>query len=230
MLFNPNSLLENSYIPIYGITLAVAMFRYPKYFDTALKYFPILLLYTFFNETLGTLIYKYDAFSLTVNSLYIDYYYVIYNIYNIVFFVYFLYLFRSYTENLAFKKLAKYFIYIFLGVVLVNLFVQDFFLEYQYLTFFTGTAFLVIIVSQYLYEDWTNRQAGLRKKNILFWLGTGLLLYHICYLPIKAIRYYNGLYNLSENPELRKIHLTLILITYIIFIVGFIRMKKKLVR
>ena len=206
------------------------MIRYPKYFDTALKYFPILLLYTFLNDLLGTLIYKYDAFSLAFNSLYNEFYFVIYNIYNIVFFLYFLYLFRKYIENRKFRIAIKIAGFLFLAIALINPFFQDFFLEYQYLTFFIGTIFLIITTAQYLHEDWRNRKVGLKTMNILFWIGSGLLFYHLCYLPIKVIRYYNGIFGYSENPLLRPIHLTLILIMYILFIVGFVRMKKRLIR
>ncbi|PKA97177.1 hypothetical protein B0O79_0827 [Flavobacteriaceae bacterium MAR_2009_75] len=222
--------LENSFVPIYGVTLVIAMVRYPKYFDTSLKYFPILLLYTFFNELLGDLIYKYDTFSLAFNALYNDSYFVIYNIYNIVFFLYFLYLFRNYIENRQFRKWVKIASFSFLAIALINPLFQDFFLEYQYLTFFIGTIFLIITTAKYLHEDWCNRKVGLKTMNILFWMGSGLLFYHLCYLPIKIIRYYNGFYGFSENPLLRPIHLTLILIMYILFIVGFIRMKKRLIR
>ncbi|SHJ22009.1 hypothetical protein [Pseudozobellia thermophila] len=222
--------LENSFVPIYGITLVVAMVRYPKYFDTSLRYFPILLLYTFLNDLLGDLIYRYDSFSLAFNDLYNDYYFVIYNIYNIVFFLYFLYLFRNYIESRRFRKWIKHAALVFLIVSLINPFFQDFFLEYQYLTFFVGSIFIIICISRYLYEDYKNIKAGLKTMNVLFFIGTGLLIYHICYLPIKAIRYCNGIMGLLENPWLRRIHLILILIMYSLIIIGFLRMKKRLIR
>lgn len=230
MLAGIDNFLENSFIPIYGITLIIAMYRYPKYFETSLKYIPILILYTFLNDLLGDLIYKYDAFSLTVNSLYNDYYYVIYNIYNIVFFIYFVFLFYHHIENLACKKVIKYIGLGFLVVSLINPLFQNFFLEYQYPTFFTGSILLIFCISRYLYEDFQERKAGVKKKNILFYLGWGLLIYHVCYLPIKLTRFYNGITDNLEAPFLRRIHLILILIMYTLFIVGFLKMKKRLVR
>lgn len=222
--------LENSFVPIYGITLVMAMIRYPKYFDTSLKYFPILLLYTFLNDLLGDLIYKYDSFSLAFNEVYNDYYFVIYNIYNIVFFLYFLYLFRNYIESRRFRKLIKYAALTFLAASFINPFFQDFFLEYQYLTFFVGSVFIIVCIARYLYEDYKNRKAGLKTKNILFFIGTGLLVYHVCYLPIKAIRFCNGIMGLLESPWLRRIHLSLILVMYGLISFGFLRMKKRLIR
>lgn len=225
-----DNFLENSFVPIYGITLIVAMYRYPKYFDTTLKYIPILILYTFLNDLLGDLIYKYDAFSLTVNLLYNDYYFVIYNIYNIVFFAYFVFLFFQHIESLRCKKVIRLIGLLFLVVSLVNPLFQNFFLEYQYPTFFTGSILLIFCISRYLYEDYKERVAGVKEKNILFFLGWGLLIYHISYLPIKAIRFYNGITGNLEAPLLRRVHLILILVMYTLFIVGFLKMKKRLVR
>lgn len=225
-----DNFLENSFVPIYGITLIVAMYRYPKYFDTTLKYIPILILYTFLNDLLGDLIYKYDAFSLTVNLLYNDYYFVIYNIYNIVFFAYFVFLFFQHIESLRCKKVIRLIGLLFLVVSLVNPLFQNFFLEYQYPTFFTGSILLIFCISRYLYEDYKERVAGVKEKNILFFLGWGLLIYHISYLPIKGIRFYNGITGNLEAPLLRRVHLILILVMYTLFIVGFLKMKKRLVR
>lgn len=120
---------------------------------------------------------------------------------------------------------------VFLVVSLVNPLFQNFFLEYQYPTFFTGSILLIFCISRYLYEDYKERVAGVKEKNILFFLGWGgLLIYHISYLPIKAIRFYNGITGNLEAPLLRRVHLILILVMYTLFIVGFLKMKKRLVR
>lgn len=216
-----DSLLENSFVPIYGATLVVAMMRYPKYYDTSLKYFPILILYTFLNELLGELIFTYDSFSLAFNNLYSDNYLVIYNIYNIIFFLYFLYLFRSYIQNKKYKTLIKYAGLIFLIVSLINPFYQNFFLEYQRLIFFVGSFTLIGCIVLYLMDNSKHP----KQNNILLWLGIGLLIYHLGYFPIKVLRYYNELEGIVENPNMRRIHLFLILVMYTSFIIGFIKMK-----
>lgn len=219
-----DSLLENSFVPIYGATLIIAMIRYPKYFDTSLKYFPILILYTFLNELLGELIFKYDSFSLAFNNLYSDNYLVIYNIYNIIFFLYFLYLFRSYIQNKKYKTLIKYAGIIFLIVCIVNPFYQNFFLEYQRLIFLVGSLTIMGCILLYLIDN----SKKPKQNNILLWIGAGLLIYHIGYFPIKVLRYYNELEGIVENPNMRRSHLSLILIMYTSFIIGFIKMKGRL--
>lgn len=224
-----DSFLENSFVLIYAITLIVAMARYPKYFDTALKYFPILILYTFLNELLGELIHRYDTFSLAFNNLYSDTYIVIYTLYNIVFFLYFYFLFRTYTENTTHRTLIKYGGVFFIATCFINPIIQDIFKEYQYLIFFSGALILISCVLMYLKEQ-VGVTAGKLKNNILFWIASGLLIYHIGYLPIKLHRYLNEQVGLTESPYLKYVHLLLIVTMYGSFIIGFLRMKKRLAK
>lgn len=223
------TLVENSFVLIYGVTFVVAMMRYPKYFDTSLKYFPILILYTLLNELLGVLIYKYDTFSLAFNNLYSDNYIVIYTIYNIMFFFYFFHLFRSYVDNLKFKALIKYGSILFLASCLINPFFKNVFYEYQYLIFFSGALILLISVTLYIREQ-TENGIGNLKNNVLFWIAIGLLVYHIGYIPIKVLRYQNELTGQIEEPHVRHIHLFLLLIMYTCFSIGFLRMKRRLAK
>lgn len=224
-----DTFLENSFVPVYGITFIVAMVRYPKYFHTSLKYFPILLLYTFLNELLGDLIYKYDSFSLAFNNLYSDSYIIIYTIYNVGFFLYFFYLFRSYIQNLGFRTFIKYGSFLFLLACLINPFFQDLFNEYQYLIFFSGALILMFCIILYLQEQ-VKKPVRVIKNNVLFWIAIGLLIYHMAYVPIKVLRYQNELTGITEEPYIRHIHLSLILIMYTCFLIGFIRMKKRLAK
>ncbi|KKN41600.1 hypothetical protein LCGC14_0721670 [marine sediment metagenome] len=205
------------------------MMRYPKYFDTSLKYFPILILYTLLNELLGVLIYKFDTFSLEFNNMYSDNYIVIYTIYNILFFLYFFYLFRFYITNEAFKKLIKYGSMFFLATCLINPVFQNLYTQYQYFIFFSGALLLIMSVLLYIKEQKENGFQNL-KNNVLFWIGLGLLLYHVGYIPIKVIRFQNELTGQTEISTLRTIHFMLLVFMYTCFIIGFLRLKKRLPR
>lgn len=205
------------------------MLRYPKYFETSLKYFPILILYTLFNELLGDLIYKYDAFSLAFNNLYSDNYIIIYTIYNVLFFTYFLYLYRFYVENSRFKTLIKYGGILFLATCIINPFFQNIYDQYQYLIFFVGAIMLIISVLFYLKEQVASNTQNL-KDNVLFWIAIGLLFYHIGYIPIKVLRYQNELSGQNEMYFIRHVHFFLIVFMYTCFIIGFLRMKKRLAK
>lgn len=224
-----DTFLENSFVLIYGVTFVVSIIRYPKYFDTSLKYFPILILYTLLNEMLGVLIYNYDTFSLAFNNLYSDNYIIIYTIYNITFFLYFIYLFRYYVENLKAKAFIKYGSILFLISCFINPFFKNIFNEYQYLIFLTGSLILLICVGLYLREQIINSIGNL-KNSVLFWIATGLLVYHSGYIPIKLVRYHNELTGQTEEPYVRYIHLFLLITMYTCFIIGFIRMKKQLAK
>ncbi len=218
--------LENSFILIYGVTFIVSMIRYPKYFDTSLKYFPIVILYTFLNECLGILIYKYDTFSLAFNNLYSNNYTIIYTIYNIGFFLYFFYLFRTYLQNSGYRTIIRFSSFLFIAACLINPFFQNIYDEYQYIIFFSGALILILCVILYIDEQIKKRTGDL-KNNVLFWIALGLLLYHMGYIPIKLQRYQNELKGATEEPYLKYIHLFLILVMYVCFIIGFLRMKKR---
>src|SRR5665811_588980 len=116
----------NAYIPIYGITLLVSLYRYPKYYDSKLNYLPILFIYTFLNELLGKLITNYEEFSLVSSDTYSDYNWLIFNIYTIVFYLYFYYIFWCYVESKRRKRIIFYGAILFLTVTITNAFLQKF--------------------------------------------------------------------------------------------------------
>lgn len=221
-----DSFLQNSFLPIYGITLVFAMIRYHRYFDTSLKYFPVLILYTLLNELLGVLVGKYDYFSFAFNNLYNEVNIIIYNIYDIVFFLYFYYLFWCYISKLVYRNLIKYAAMVFLIAVVINIFSQSFLLVHQQLTYFIGSIILIGCIIMYLQQISKNLNTKPLRKDILYWISIGLLVFHLGYIPIKIFRYYYLLEG-QENPNIRRIHLFLVLIMYTCFIIGFIRMKGK---
>ena len=55
-------LRDNLSLILYGVALALSVFRYGKYFDSILKYFPILIGYTLLTEILGMLIKRKEEF------------------------------------------------------------------------------------------------------------------------------------------------------------------------
>ncbi|MEM6540217.1 MAG: hypothetical protein AAF634_03605, partial [Bacteroidota bacterium] len=65
----------------------MSVFHYRKYFDTVLRYFPLIIAYTFFNELLGNVIRYNENFAFRTEST--DSNQIIYNIYIIIFFLFF---------------------------------------------------------------------------------------------------------------------------------------------
>lgn len=219
-------LLENTFVPIYGVALVVALIYYPKYYNTPLKYLPILFVYTFLNELLGVLIYRYDLFSLFVNDIYSYYTWVIYNIYNIVFYLYFYYVFWCFIENENHKKFIGFGGIFFIVVSLINPFFQNFLIESQVFAYVVGGLALLLCTLLYFLQLCGVPKTFYVSRDILFWLSIGLSIFYVGYLPIKIVRYFNAAHGFNEFVHLRKIHLSLILIMYVCFIIGFLRMRR----
>ncbi len=222
-----NTILENSFIPLYGLALGFALWQYPRYFDTPLKYFPVLLMYTFLNEVLGYVIKYSEQYSFVWSDLYSDYNVVIYNIYNVIFFLYFFFVFHSSLKHKKFRNFILGGTSVFLLTAIFNPIIQNFMLESQFYTYIAGTLVLICAILFY-YEELREVYTNIfPKRDLLFWIGTGMLIFYLCYLPIKVIRYYNSITGANEALYIRKIHLILILIMYGCFIVGFFFTRKR---
>ena len=139
-------ILENSFIPFYGITLILSISRYSKYYDTPLKYLPIIVLYTFLNEILGYFVLNYEEYALIFDDAYDSYTVVIYNIYNVFFYCYFFYLFWSYIERKKHRDIIRIGGIVFLIVAAINPFFQNILIENQVLTYVVGGSVLILSV------------------------------------------------------------------------------------
>lgn len=227
-----DTILENAAEPFYVATIVVALWRYSKYYNTHLRYFPILVFYTLLNEVLALIVNSYpDQFSLATNEIYLQYNVIIYNIYNIIYFFFYLWLFRkSFVNKLHQKWILHYGIYVFLFLSVLNPFFQNIFESSQLLTYSYGSIAIIITVFLYLNEINWNENKDSPQKNIMFWIGWGLVIFHTGYSLIKIYSHIK----VPTNPEsyiwVRRFHLSLILIMYSCFIIGFVKMKKSLNR
>ncbi len=222
--------LQNAYIPIYGITLLLSLYKYPKYYDSRLKYLPILFLYTFLNELLGKLISDHEEFSLVASDTYSDYNWLIFNVYTIVFYLYTYYIFWNYIESKRSRKTIFYGAILFLAVSLINAFIQNFSMIPQTYAYVVGGLVLIYCNISYFKKFFALPDSFRIKQDILFWLSAGLLIFYIGYLPIKIIRHIYITQGLTPGIWVKRIHLPLIIISYTCFIIGFLRMKKRLAR
>lgn len=219
-------ILDNSFLILYAITVGVAIWRYPKYFDTPLKFFPILLMYTFLNELFGSIIYSQDDISLVLGPLFYNNW-IIFNIYNIVFFLYFYYIYWSYLKTGSHKKMVVIGALLFMTASFFNIFFQDFTYEPQLYAYITGGIVLIICIVLYALQLKQFTGNWFVPHNLICWLGLGMLVFYIGYVPIKILRQYNAAHELLEGPWVRSVHIALILIMYSCFIVGFVRMSRK---
>lgn len=218
---------KNPFILFYGLALIIAIINYHKYYDTSLKYFPIFLLYTFINETLGGLIHANNDFSLHISEFYLDNNWLIFNVYDIVVHLYLFYIFWESIKNNKSKKFILYGSALYILISIINPFFQNFMLHPQnYAYVFAGTILICSIILYFLNRKSLSKPL-FGDKDILSWIGAGLLIFYTGYLPIEVIRYYSSLNQIKDpSSYLKEIHFCLIIIMYVCFIVGFIRMKR----
>ncbi len=223
-----DTFLDYIFVPLYAVTLILSLSRYPKYYDTNLKYLPVLFIYTFLNELLGGVIRNYEEFSLISKEIYLDYNWLIYNLYMVIFYLYFYYIYYCYVEGRSEKTNIFYGGFLFLTTCLINVFLDDFTKIPQVYSYVVGGLVLIYCLVIYLKKFADLSDSFKFKENILFWISTGLLIFFMGYLPIKIIRYINTMDGLTPHPLVKRIHLSLIIISYTCFIIGFLRMKKHL--
>lgn len=222
-----DTILENANQPLYVITLLIALIKYPKYYSTPLKYFPILLMYTFLTELLGYLTKHYEVFHISIFSAFVKHNVFIYNIYNLVFFNYFFYVYWSYIENKKYKFYILIAAMFYMLTSLINPFLQNFQLEAQVYSYLAGASALVICIILFFSDHGHDSKTLDYRFTGIKWISIGLLIFYLGYTPIKASRFYNYTHHLNEFIHTRRIHLTLIVLMYVSFIIGFLRMKRK---
>ena len=219
--------IENNYfVIVYGITWFISAITYKKYFDTLLKYFPIIIAYTFFNELLGGLIANNDNYQIVFEKTDTVYNYIIYNLYHFSFFLYFYILYQKVIINLIQKNYIKYGIYFFVLINIINIIFQNPLINFFIFPYLFGVIFLIYCLIIYFKQTLKTYTMDLLKYNLLFWVSLGLLVFHIIYLPLKIFREFK--YELYI--PFRHFHLSMIVLMYVIFSIGFIVCKRKAFR
>lgn len=219
--------LENLYRPLYAISVLIALIKYPKYYNTPLKMFPVILMYTFLTELLGYITKNYEVYNVSLFSAFVQHNVIIYNIYNIIFFSFFFYVYWSYIDNPKYKDHILYGSILFLIVTVINAFIQSFILESQIYTYLVGGLLIMYCTILFFLERKKIKGKQDYRYTSIKWISIGIFVFYAGYLPIKASRFYNYLYKINEYVHLRRIHLLLVSILYICIIIGLLRMRRK---
>ncbi|BFP42187.1 hypothetical protein FGF1_30320 [Flavobacteriaceae bacterium GF1] len=211
---------------IYLVALLLAIRFYKKYFDTALKYFPIIIAYTFFNELLGYYIRYNEGFAFF--SKYTSANDLIYNIYTVVFFGYF---YHVYWKLIQLDKQKK--IVAGLSVIaVIGLLINGFFLNPLTTNLFYATCLcswiLVIIIGMYFKSRKNDWLWASERFNLMFWVSSGLAVFHF-FLPILFLI---GFLKHSAwiEYDLRTVVRILIVIMYASFCLGFVISRRRAFR
>lgn len=214
-------LKNNYFIPLYGIALVISLYRYPRYFDSALKYFPIILAYTLLSEILGYLIRDHENFQIVYLEKYDFANYIIFNIYDVVFFLYFYHLFWKLMQGKKNKSFIKYGTIAYLIAAMINPFFENVFIFPQIFASTLGSIILLISIGLYIREV---RQQRIKKQVVLLWICAGLFIFNLFFPMILIAGRFD--YPLYQELNFRQFHYLLIAAMYGCFIIGFIKMGR----
>ncbi len=221
-------LTEHFYVPLYLITWIIALLRYRRYFDTPLKYFPMIIIYTFFTELLGVLIKYNNNFQFFSDGRYAWHNVIIYNLYQVVFFIFFFDVYRKVVQNKKVKKQIRFLSIFCVGSYIVNAIIYNP-LHYQ-MTYahIIGSLILVYILVVYFREKYLEEKGLPLKFNLMFWISSGLTVFYT-FFPIISIIYILKL-NIGVQIYFRPILLTSIALMYGLIIIGLLVGKRKAFR
>ncbi len=216
-------LLDNYFMALYAVALVLSILRYRRYFDSLLKYLPILIGYTLLSESLGYFIRVNDELQIVYLEGYSFYNHLIFNIFDIIFFLYFYFVYWNAIQNNGFKKLIKYGAALFIIGSLVNPFFQDPMLIPQMIGSSIGSLVLVLCTIMYSIELKSRTNIPFY-RNLLFWISLGLFIFYLFYPLVLTVGYFN--YELYQKLYMRQFHYLLIALMYSCFILGFIFMRR----
>lgn len=214
---------HNYYFLLYFAALLLSIVRYRKYYDTALKYLPILIAYTVLSEVLGFMVRNFDEIQIVYKEEYSYYNTLIFNVFDIIFYLYFLSIYHKVLIATKSKKFVKLGIVVFIVVSIVNLFVQNFYVDPQNYAIIVGSFFTAGSALIYLLQLKKDSFA-LKTSNLLFWISIGIIFFHLFYpITMYIISFEYELYN---HLKLARFHYLSIAIFYACFVIGFLKVKR----
>lgn len=216
---------DNYFLAVYGVTWFISVAHYRKYFDTGLKYFPMLIAYTFFNELLGYFIRYSEDFAFFNNRQFAND--IIYNVYDVVFFSFFYFLYWKLIQRADFKNTVKY-----LGITVLMAFIISCFFQnplIMALFYATSYASVVLVICIILYQSGKEKTVPSQEKyNLMNWVSLGLIIFYSIFPVIFLIGFLK--HDIWVEYELGLVHKVLIIIMYVIFSMGFIVSRRRAFR
>tara|TARA_R110000744_G_scaffold25032_10_gene62176 strand:- start:1703 stop:2392 length:690 start_codon:yes stop_codon:yes gene_type:complete len=218
-------LTDHFYIPLYLFTWLISVIRYKRFYDTPLKYLPMLIIYTFFTEVLGYFIKYYNEFVFFSDGRYAWHNVIIYNVYQIVFFLFFFEVYRKVSKNKAIKKQIRYLSILCAIVYLINGITYNPLHNQMTYAHIVGSFMMLYILVLYFREIYLEKISHPTKYNLLFWISSGLMVFYSIF-PIISIIYLLDL-NIGIQIYFRPLLLTAIALMYILVNIGLIFGKRK---
>lgn len=219
---------DHFYIPIYFLTWLISLIRYKRFYDTPLKYLPMLIIYTFFTELLGYFIKYSNEFLFFSDSRYTWHNVIIFNIYQVVFFIFFFEVYRRLTKKQAIKKQTRYLSIFCISAYVINALVYNPLHNQMTHAHIIGSLMMIYIVILYFKEKHHEGLAQPLKFNLMFWISSGLMIFYTLF-PIVSIIYLLN-FDIGIQIYFRPLLLTAIVLMYTLIIIGLIIGKRKAFR
>lgn len=218
--------INQSYFVIFNaIALIISLSTYSKYFDTVLKHLPILIAYTLINELLGYFLLYYPSFRVFLDFEDSQTNHIIYNIYDLVYFPFFYYVYWGLVSNSRDKKLITVGAVLVVLCYILNSYFQNpinYGLYYAYAVASVVTIFCIVL---YFIDQHNQHKPILQPYNLVFWVSLGLFVLHTFSPTLLIIGYYDP--DNWHNLNLQTFHHLVIILMNLLFIIGFIKARKR---
>ncbi|GAA4273886.1 hypothetical protein U6A24_01900 [Aquimarina gracilis] len=189
---------------------------YSKYKNSVLKFFLFYLWFIVLLEISGYIIVEYR---LVENNAWL------FNLFYLISFTFLFYLYSAIVKNKKKKRIIQFSSILYLLIFVINGFFENYLTSSQTIPFIVASALLIVAIIFYFVGILSTEKVLHAKKNLLFWISIGFLLFYAGSIPFRiALNYYA---NIGGFNELFSINYLLIIVLNICFIIGFIWSDKK---
>lgn len=202
------------------ITAITATFYLYKYKHTEMRLFLFLFWYVALNDKIAS--EYWDHFEKSN--------YIFYTILDIIRFTIIIWVLKKNIKNLQRKKIVSGLLYSLWLFYLINIIFQNPIYEDPIYAFIYGAIITVISIMYYSIDLIKSTQVSKIKKDLLLWINIGFLIFNISYPIILATEKFYDPSNTNEKLfeiHLPSIHYTIIIISNLVIIFGFIWSEKR---
>ena len=210
--------LTKLYLLVQASSFLICVLLYRALKSSSLRYFLPFLLLTLFVEMLG-----YWSIKIGVRN------YMMFNVFTTIEFLFYAFLFFKNFKLKIFKKIALFFIPLYIVAVAINLLFIQGTNNFHTYTFLLGSFFIVTFCCLFFYEsvlpDYLDNALT---KQPFFWVCTGLLLFYLGSVIINALFEYLRSFDMQEEGKriYGIINQSLNVVLYSAFIFAFLLCQK----
>jgi len=207
-----SSIFPNAVILLEGIAAFLSILYIGEFYKRKLIIFPIILFSIVSVEIISSFNYPYKQ--------------LVYNLLALLTFGGYSYLFHSQVLGDKYKTIIKSCLILYVIAVFANACSVNILTTSHQFSYVIGGCLMIIFPVIYFLSLLNNSKTLILKEDIVFWIGIGLLLFYVGYLPIKIFRFLKATEN-NFYPSLRAVQLFLVILMNVSFILGCLWMKKK---